>query len=230
MSKGKIVKNTIIFDMDGLMIDSERLTFEGYQAVLEKMGLGIDIEFYKTVLGCPVSVIGQRFKTFYGEEFPFNEVLPKVHAYMNAFFHSSGIPLKRGLLPLLDYLQRSRCAVAVATSSDRYRVEDILRLANIAHYFHFIVCGDEVKHGKPDPEVFLKCCEKAKCDSDDAIVLEDSEQGILASFRAGITCFAIPDLKVPGGEYAQMAYRVMDSLCDVLETLKESGEFTLQAI
>jgi HAD superfamily hydrolase (TIGR01509 family) len=224
-----MIKNTFLFDMDGLMIDSERLTFEGYQEVLKNLGIDIDIEFYKTMLGFPIPKIERRFKEFYGERFPFREVLPKVHEYINNFFYNSGVPLKKGLIPLLDHLRNSHCLVAVATSSDRCRADNILRMANIDHYFHFMVCGDEVERGKPDPEVFLKCCARAKCKPQDAIVLEDSEQGIVASCRAGITCFAIPDLKVPDREYAQMAYQVMDSLCTALEILRNSDEFILQA-
>ena len=187
----------VIFDMDGLMIDSERVTFEGYQQIMGQMGLTITSDFYKTLLGKPLKGIFQRFYDVYGNDFPIESVIKDVHAYMADRFETEGVPLKEGLVPLLKYCRENGYRTIVATSSNRNRVDTILSSADIEQYFDDSICGDEVTKGKPDPEVFLKSCEKLGVSTDEAVVLEDSEAGIQASYAAGIRVICVPDMKQP---------------------------------
>ena len=94
----------IIFDMDGLMIDSERVTFECYQEILKGMNLTMDEEFYKTLLGKPLKGIYQRFYDVYGNDFPIEDVIKDVHALMAKRFETEGVHIKTGLKALLEYL------------------------------------------------------------------------------------------------------------------------------
>lgn len=223
-----ILKTTVIFDLDGLMIDSERLTYEGYLAHLAARGLELDKDFYQTVLGNPMPEIERKFRGQYGEELPFKEIAANVHQFLRDTFETVGVPLKKGLLPLLGWLAEQHCDIGLATSSDRHRVDRILDIAGIEGYFDFVICGDEVTHGKPHPEVFLKCCGKIGCSPSQAIVLEDSEPGIQASYAAGITCIAVPDLKELEEKYVKMAYRVADSLEDALKVIQKNSDFVLR--
>ena len=193
----------IIFDMDGLMIDSERVTFEGYQEMLKKMNLTMTEDFYITLLGKPIKGIYQRFYDVYGKDFPIETVIKDVHEYMAVRFEKEGVPLKKGLVPLLKYLKANNYKTIVATSSNRDRVDNILKSADIEKYFDDSICGDEVSKGKPNPEVFLKSCQKLGVQNDEAIVLEDSEAGIQASAAADIKVICIPDMKYPEPEFAQ---------------------------
>ncbi|MGN1182725.1 MAG: HAD family hydrolase, partial [Faecalibacillus sp.] len=163
----------IIFDMDGLMIDSERVTFEGYQVVLKKMGLTMSEDFYITLLGKPLKGIYQRFYDVYGYDFPIESVIKEVHQYMADRFENEGVPVKKGLMNLLQYLKDHHYKTIVATSSNRDRVDTILASAHIVQYFDDSICGDEVTKGKPNPEVFLKSCQKLGVNTDEALVLED---------------------------------------------------------
>ena len=95
----------IIFDMDGLMIDSERVTFECYQERLKDMNLTMDEEFYKTLLGKPIKGIYQRFYDVYGNDFPIENVIQDVHQLMAERFETEGVPVKKGLVELLHYLK-----------------------------------------------------------------------------------------------------------------------------
>ena len=210
----------IIFDMDGLMIDSERVTFEGYQYILGKMNLTMDEEFYKTLLGKPLKGIYQRFYDVYGNDFPIKSVIKDVHQYMAERFENEGVPVKKGLLPLLKYLKEQQYKTIVATSSNRDRVDTILESADIVQYFDDSICGDEVTKGKPDPEVFLKSCQKLGVNVDEAIVLEDSEAGIQASAAAGIKVICIPDMKQPEKEFADKTYKIFEDLDQVKEYLE----------
>ena len=210
----------IIFDMDGLMIDSERITFECYQEILKEMGLTMSKSFYISLLGKPIPGIQTSFYEEYGEDFPINEVIKACHELMAERFKKEGIPIKKGLISLLDYLKEHDYKTIVATSSTRDRVDSILSQAHLTKYFDASICGDEVTHGKPNPEVFIKSCEKLNVSREEAIVLEDSEAGILAAFDAHIPVICIPDMKYPEPYFAKKTTRILSSLDEVISFLK----------
>ena len=213
----------IIFDMDGLMIDSERVTFDGYVIECQKLGYTMTKEFYKTLLGKPIKGIYELFQKEFGNDFPIEEVIQKVHQYMADLFETQGVPVKDGLISLLQYLKANNYKTIVATSSNRNRVDTILSLANIAQYFDDSICGDEVTKGKPNPEVFIKSCQKLGVTTEEAIVLEDSEAGIQAASSAGIKVICIPDMKYPEKEFEQKTFKIFNSLKDVEEMLKAAN-------
>ena len=217
----------IIFDMDGLMIDSERVTFECYQERLKDMNLTMDEEFYKTLLGKPIKGIYQRFYDVYGNDFPIENVIQDVHQLMAERFETEGVPVKKGLVELLHYLKDNNYKTIVATSSNRDRVDKILAQAKITEFFDDSICGDEVTKGKPNPEVFLKSCQKLGVNVDEAIVLEDSEAGIQASYDANIKVICIPDMKYPEKQYEEKTFKILKDLTEVTAYLKSklpSGE------
>ena len=209
----------VIFDMDGLMIDSERVTFEGYQHVLKKDNLTMSEETYKTLLGKTVKAVYELFASDYGKQYDVDQVIKEVHQYIADRFENDGVPLKKGLLELLKYLKENNYKTIVATSSHRSRVDLILKQAKITEYFDDSICGDEVTHGKPDPEVFLKACQKLNVSPDKALVLEDSESGINAAYNAKIKVIGIPDMKYPDEKYVQMTYSIMNDLLEVRDFL-----------
>lgn len=210
----------IIFDMDGLMINSERVTYECYVKVLEKMNLTMSEDFYKRLLGKTLPSAFQIMYDEYGNDFPMDDVLKDVHQLMNDIFEKEGVPLKDGLIELLTYLKDNDYLTIVATSSTRNRVEHLLGMSDILKYYDDSICGDEVTHGKPNPEVFLRACEKLGVEPSQALVLEDSEAGIQAAHSAHIPVICIPDMKYPEPEYAQMTTEIFNSLHDVIEYLK----------
>lgn len=210
----------IIFDMDGLMIDSERVTFECYQERLKDMNLTMDEEFYKTLLGKPIKGIYQRFYDVYGNDFPIENVIQDVHQLMAERFETEGVPVKKGLVELLHYLKENNYKTIVATSSNRDRVDKILAQAKITEFFDDSICGDEVTKGKPNPEVFLKSCQKLGVNVDEAIVLEDSEAGIQASYDANIKVICIPDMKYPEKQYEEKTFKILKDLTEVTAYLK----------
>ena len=214
------MKKAVIFDMDGLMIDSERVTFECYQERLKDMNLTMDEEFYKTLLGKPIKGIYQRFYDVYGNDFPIDNVIQDVHQLMAERFETEGVPVKKGLVELLHYLKDNNYKTIVATSSNRDRVDKILAQAKITEFFDDSICGDEVTKGKPNPEVFLKSCQKLGVNVDEAIVLEDSEAGIQASYDANIKVICIPDMKYPEKQYEEKTFKILKDLTEVTAYLK----------
>ena len=214
----------VIFDMDGLMIDSERVTFEGYQHVLAKENLTMSEEKYKTLLGKPVKAVHDLFKEDYGPQYDVDQIIKDVHAYIAKRFETVGVPLKPGLVELLKYLKENNYKTIIATSSHRNRVDLIVKQAQIDQYFDDSICGDEVTKGKPNPEVFLKACQKLQVSPQDALVLEDSESGINAAYNAEIKVIGIPDMKYPEEKYVKMTYKIMDNLFQVKDFLEENNK------
>lgn len=207
----------VIFDMDGLMINSERVTYDGYVIECGKLGLTMEEDFYKSFLGCPLPSVFQMFYDHFGPSFPMETVLKNVHQYMNDLFERDGVPVKEGLRELLKYLKERGCKTVVATSSTRDRVDKILKQTGLADYYDDSICGDEVERGKPNPDIFLKACQKVQVSPSEALVLEDSEMGIQAASSAGIPVICVPDMKYPAPQYASLASHIVESLTDVLE-------------
>lgn len=209
----------IIFDMDGLMIDSERVTFECLVKVLKDLNLTMTKEFYITLLGKTVNDCHALFQKEYGEGIDDQAILNKGHTMMAERFDNEGVPLKKGLIDLLKYLKGHNYKTIVATSSQRSRVDKILKQSHMTQYFDDSICGDEVKNGKPDPEVFLSACKKLHIHPDEAIVLEDSEAGIEAAHNADMKVICIPDMKYPDEIHQAYTYKILNSLDEVIKIL-----------
>lgn len=147
--------------------------------------------------------------------------MKQVHAWLEERFASEGVPVKPGLVELLKLLKAKGVRTMVATSSNRNRVDRILENSGLKAYFDDSICGDEVEQGKPDPEIFLKACRKMGVLPQEALVLEDSEQGIQAAYRAGIPCICIPDMKYPQPEFVEMTVAVLESHTSVAHWLQK---------
>ena len=124
------------------------------------------------------------------------------------------------VLNLIHKLKDNNYKTIVATSSNRDRVDKILAQAKITEFFDDSICGDEVTKGKPNPEVFLKSCQKLGVNVDEAIVLEDSEAGIQASYDANIKVICIPDMKYPEKQYEEKTFKILKDLTEVTAYLK----------
>lgn len=213
------MKKAVIFDMDGLMIDSERVTYEEYCRKLDQLEYHFDESMYRRCLGKNKQSVYQVFIDHYGEDFPITEVWNDVHVSLDHRLQQS-VPLKTGIFELLTFLKENGYKTIVATSSSRARANMILQAANIGHYFDDTICGDEVRNGKPNPEIFLTACEKLGITPEEALVLEDSEAGITAAHAGNIDVICVPDMKYPAEEFASKTLKIVDSLLDVIEHLK----------
>jgi len=214
------MKKAVIFDMDGLMIDSERVTYNEYVKKLHMLGHDdFTEELYRNCLGKNKQGICQVFIDYYGNDFPMVEVWDDVHVWIDESLRSY-VPKKKGLDNLLKYLKEHGYKTIVATSSTRSRVDEILKNAQITEYFDDSICGDEVSKGKPNPEIFLTACQKLGVLPSEALVLEDSEAGIKAAYDGGIDVICVPDMKYPEPEFEAMVTKIVDSLEDVIEYLQ----------
>ena len=211
----------VIFDMDGLLIDSERVTFEELAKLIEETGGTLPKSFYVTLLGRSDVDAGNRMQERYGEGIDAKAMFAMSHVRMAERYQKEGVPVKPGAEALLRQLNADGVPCVVASSSERAWVLDLLGRAGLAQYFQGFVCGDEVMRAKPDPEIFLNACKKVSAAPENALVLEDAETGIRAAHTAGIPVICIPDLKQPAREISAKTYDILPSLEDVRQLLKE---------
>lgn len=184
----------VIFDMDGLMFETGRLAYSAYLQSAERYNYEMIHDVYYYLTGRTESSIIERMKELYGEN---NDVF----AWRKEMVKNKAIVLekqkrvykKKGLLELLSYLKGHHIKYALASSTKRDIIEQYLIYEGMEDYFAYIVSGDEVKNGKPNPEIFLKACDKAHVKKEYAMVLEDSMVGIKAANSAGIISCLIED-------------------------------------
>ena len=210
----------VIFDMDGLLIASEKIVYQLNQELVASYGKVFDLDDYvrnysgKTAVVNMIHLIEQF-------QLPFNaaEGLERMRKLEHKYLEQ-GIELHKGARELLQYLKEKHCKMILATSSDKERAVKILSKNRVLQYFDAMAFGPEVKRGKPYPDIFLKACEKAGEMPEHCLVLEDSEAGIKAAHEAGVPVICVPDLKRPAREFAEMTICVVESLSDVMEYLK----------
>jgi HAD superfamily hydrolase (TIGR01509 family) len=205
----------VIFDMDGLMFDSEKISIYAWRKASEKYGYDITEEIFKQTLGLNLEKIREIFCKFFSEDCPYDDIKTQRRYVIDQYIDENGVPAKKGLFNLLELLKKLNIKTAVATSSSRATAEKMLILSEVLPYFDYIVCGDEVKKSKPDPEIFLIAADKLKCLPENCIVLEDSEAGIMAAYSAGMRPLLVPDMKMPSDEVRELAFKVFTDLDEV---------------
>lgn len=218
MKKMKLV----IFDMDGLMFDTEALSNEGWKAACSKYGYKLTDEFFLQLIGRNMQGVEQHFKEYFGTDVPYQELEKLWENYNKTTVEEKGLPIKPGLYELVEYLDYLGVARAMATSSNREKAMWYLKLAGLTDQFQFVICGNEVSRGKPEPDIFLLAAEKMGCDPKECVVLEDSENGIRAAYRAGMIPIMIPDFKQPSKEIEKMLYKKFNSLSEYTDELKQN--------
>ena len=212
--------NGVIFDMDGLIFDTERLSFNAWRDICAEIGYEMDRAFYCTLIGRNLKGFGKLMIEKFGEDFPLESLYEKKIKHQMKAIEKDGIPLKRGLHELLNYLKENGYKVAVATSTSRDRAEYLLKLGGVLEKADYVICGDEVVNSKPDPEIFLKAAEKLGVEPKECMVLEDSGAGIEAAYSAGMLGVNIPDMKEPDENMKSKSYRICESLLDVIDILE----------
>lgn len=219
----------VIFDLDGLLIDSEVISYQIYQDLIQKYGYSFTIEDYvqnycgKTAISNMTAII-ERFHLPISIE----EGLIFEEERENIYFEK-GVDLKKGAKELLENLKQNQYQIVLASSSTKDRAMKALKQHHIDSYFDAFVFGPEVQKGKPNPDIFLKACEKINAKPNECLVLEDSEAGIQAAYQAHIPVICIPDMKEPNKEYKDKTENILSSLLDVIVYLKENSHYQLVA-
>ena len=182
-----------IFDMDGLMFDTERLSTEGWLKAAEELHYPLTVPFIKSFKGTSIDSSRKLVAKTFGDAVDYDAARRIRTEYVNGWSREHGVPIKPGLLTLLSYLKAHKIPAAVATSTRRDLAQMHLEDAGIYDDFQAFVYGSEVPRGKPAPDIFLIAAEKLGVPPAECVVLEDSPAGITAGKAAGAAVIAIPD-------------------------------------
>lgn len=218
---GKVMNyHAAIFDMDGLLLDTERVCMRVFQEACEVQQLPFYTEVYLSIIGRNAAGIEAIFRKAYGND------LDRLHqewrTRYNAVVKHQAIPVKEGVVELLEWLKEQSLPIAVATSTAKDVAKIKLELAGLSKYIDNLTTGCEVNNGKPDPEIYLLAANRLNVEPTKCLAFEDSNNGVRAAVAANMSTYQIPDLVEPCDEVRQFGHSIVPSLHDVLKELKQT--------
>ena len=220
MDDGSMIE-AIVFDMDGLLFDSERIVQRSWEEAGNQLGLEHMGETIYHTLGMNLAGRNHYFRNTIAKDFPCEEFAKQARIWFYKIVNEEGLPMKNGARKLLEYGKVNGYRMAIATSSRKEYALKNLKAAKIYDFFDAGVFGDMVQHAKPDPEIYLKACDSIGADPVNCIALEDAPAGIRAAYAAGMKPIMIPDLVAPTPEIEALLYETCDTLLGVIGILEK---------
>ncbi|UHS58039.1 HAD family phosphatase [Agrobacterium vaccinii] len=211
----------VIFDMDGLLIESEKHYRDAFLAASEDGGHGMVVDVYQRVCGSPWDVITKTIRTEYGEDFPM-EAFREAWLRHLAIQMADGVALRGGVLEILDLLDEMGLPRAIATSSGHESVNRHLGPFNLLRRFDHILARGDYAEPKPSPLPYLTAAERLGIDPRDCVALEDSYHGVQSAWSAGTQTIMVPDVAPATDAMREKCVAICDSLFEVAELLKAS--------
>lgn len=211
----------VLSDVDGTLFNTERLAAMGWQLAAKELHVPLTMEQIISFHGKGVRNNAEEFKKWYGDSADYWELRRRRKAFFNGWVADHGVPKKPGLMELLNFLKENHIKLALATGTDRAEAQPRWEKAGIASYVDASVCGDEVTHNKPDPEIFLTAAARVGADPKNCLVLEDSISGIKAGKAAGCYVYMIPDMDPPGDEAKAICDRIVPDLNQVVVEIRK---------
>lgn len=212
----------VIFDQDGVMFDTERMSSKAWNKAGEELGIEVEESFLCTIRGMNYQDATARFEEKYGSRgIDYEELRRRKKEYFTAMRRELPLPVKPGLYELLAYLKEQGYQIALATGSTKEYSLSNLEEAGVAQYFAYIISGDMVEHAKPSPDIFLKSAEVLGEKPENCLVLEDSLNGVEAGIRGGFVTVMVPDMTQPDETLRGRVDAVCESLLDVREWLAQ---------
>ena len=202
----------VVFDMDGLMFDTERLGFQSTLKASEELGLTGMASIYEQLIGANQQYCRELFVRVYHDEKLYDRFCRLESTYRREWIDQHGLPVKPGLYELLEDLAARNIPTALATSSKRETADYYLSLAHLTGYFTAIVSGEQVTRSKPDPEIYQKAVALLGQDPKTCVALEDSYNGIRSAYAGGLQPIMIPDIKQPDDEMRKKAAAILPDL------------------
>ena len=208
-----------IFDMDGLMLDTENHNFQCLNLACQKHGLEFPLDLYTKLIGRRTSESTQIVYEHLGKSFPLDDIIKESNAIRSAQICAGQINKKPGIDEILDFLNVRGIALGVATSSHRNEAEQLLTLVGLIKHFSVIVGGNQVSRSKPEPDIFCEAAAQLGVPVNQCLVFEDSEAGVTAAHAAGMCVVMVPDMKQPSEEIIRLPYAIVETLHDALKLI-----------
>ncbi|HWU61256.1 MAG TPA: HAD family phosphatase [Ensifer sp.] len=211
----------VIFDMDGLLFNTETLSFEAAVTAAAHLGETIEWELFKTMIGCQWPDIRTRLRAALGEQFD-TEAFRTTWVSHYEVLLDLRLAIKPGVVEILDVLDRLSIPRAIATSSPRQKVDFKVGAFDITHRFHAIVAQGDYARGKPEPDPFLTAADRLGIDPLTCLALEDSHNGIRSAHAAGMMAVMVPDLLDPSDEIRPFCTAVAHDLHEVAAMIEKA--------
>jgi HAD superfamily hydrolase (TIGR01509 family) len=215
----------IVFDMDGVLFDTEILCMKSWVAVAEKNGLPGMEDIFPQCIGLNANDSRRIVLDAYGEDFDYPGFRKQASVWFWDYIEQNGLPVKPGVGELLDWLKTMPIAVGLASSTKRESVCHHLEDAGIRDSFSVIVTGDMVEHSKPLPDIYLRACRELGVEPCQAYAIEDSPNGIRSAYAAGMRPLLVPDMLAPDEEIRGKSFCVFKDLNEVLAYFQTKGAF-----
>lgn len=212
-------KKAVIFDMDGVIFDTEKVYLDIWTEVFEKYGYKMTKELYVTVMGTGRKNVIKTFLENFGDDLPIEKMYEEKDNQLFYRIENQGIPLKEGVKELFSMLKEKDYKIALATSAKKERVEKQIKDKWLKESFDAIVCGDDVEKGKPSPDIFLKAAKEIDVEPENCFVVEDSPAGIKAAFSGGMKGIHVEDLKVADEEILKYCQKNFKNLQEIKKYL-----------
>lgn len=214
----------IIFDMDGILIDSERQSNEGWLWAAGQLGVDMPMWLIDSFKGAPAELCCKFFDDYYKGVIDYWEAKEIRTQHVYKIRETEGIPVKKGVKDIFEYIRNNGLKCAVATSTRRESAEKTLHEIGVWDYLDAVVYGDEVEHGKPEPDIFLRAAKAIGVNPSEAVVVEDSINGIKAGYAADMRVVHIPDTIAIDDDIRKLTYMVcadLNGLIDVVESINK---------
>ena len=212
----------VISDMDGVILDSEKLYVRFWCEAANFCGYPMKAEHALGIrsLGRPFAI--EKLRGWFGEGFDYDKVRNKRVEIMDEYVSRHGIDAKSGAETLLKWLKEHDFRVALATATPVERAEKYLERVGLLGYFDAICSARQVKRGKPEPDIYLYAAEKLSLNPEECLALEDSQNGVRSAYAAGCKTVLVPDLDNPENELKPMLYRTAKNLENIIDILSET--------
>ena len=207
----------VISDMDGVILDSEKLYVRFWCEAANFYGFPLNREHALSIRSMARPFAIEKLQGYFGAEFDYDSVREKRIELMDAYVSQYGIEAKKGAQKLLGFLKENGYKVALATATPAQRAEEYLRRVDLLKYFDYVASARMVKNGKPKPDIYLFAAEKLGLKPEECLALEDSVNGVRSAAAAGCKTVLVPDLDNPEEQLKPLLYGTADGLEDVIK-------------
>lgn len=211
----------VVFDMDGVLFDTEIVCMKAWMAVAERRGLSGMEEIFNQVIGLNANDSRLIVLKAYGEDFDYPGFRQEAAEFFQKDIRENGLPVKPGVPEILEWLKGSGYKVGLASSTRSESVLSHLKQAEMEDYFSIVVTGDMIEHSKPRPDIYLLACSRLGVEPEQAYAIEDSPNGVRSAHAAGMWTIMVPDMIAPNEEMRRLSRVILKDMTEVMAYLQQ---------
>lgn len=215
----KLNCKAVVFDLDGTLIDTEKIYHIAWPKAIADMGYTLTEEMFLSLRSLGRPFAPAKFKEWFGDDFDYDRARAIRKQYFNDYVKAHGIARKTGAVELLTYLHEKKIMTAIATATDPERANQYLNMTELSGYFDRIISATMVDEGKPSPKVYTYACEQLGLSPGECVAVEDAPNGIRSAYGAGMQVIMVPDLSQPDEELREMLFASVESLDQIITYL-----------